>query len=387
MARFLRQAGLGSFLDWPEDTWRQRFPAGNARAKVHLALAIYARRAVDGPYRGRGWDAEYPRDTWNLRSLGIGGTRAAIRFGGISQPWLKDLAKRWTRWRLSAGLGPQQAGYGVLAIARLSAFLAEAGARSLAEVGRPLIERYLAVVRGELGGTSSHARGLGQLAAFFDAIRRHGWDPALPATAIFYPEDFPRHPCRPPRALAEHVMAQLEDPANLDRWGNPAYQLITVILMRCGLRISSALTLPFDCVARDPARAPYLRYVNTKMKREALVPIDDELAAQIHGQQQRVLQRWPGGTPLLFPRPKANIRGDRPIGSQTYRDALRAWLDRCDIRDEHGRRARLTPHQWRHTLVICTASGRVRDVGSAAGHAVPYGYPVLAVARQLRSVT
>lgn len=26
------------------------------------------------------------------------------------------------------------------------------------------------------------------------------------------------------------------------------------------------------------------------------------------------------------------------------------WLDTCDIRDEHGHRVHLTPHQWRHTV-------------------------------------
>ena len=30
--------------------------------------------------------------------------------------------------------------------------------------------------------------------------------------------------------------------------------------------------------------------------------------------------------------------------------ALQRWLDACDIRDEHGHRVHLTPHQWRHTL-------------------------------------
>jgi hypothetical protein len=29
---------------------------------------------------------------------------------------------------------------------------------------------------------------------------------------------------------------------------------------------------------------------------------------------------------------------------------LRRWLATCDIRNEHGRPARLTPHQWRHTF-------------------------------------
>ena len=42
--------------------------------------------------------------------------------------------------------------------------------------------------------------------------------------------------------------------------------MITLILIQCGLRISSALTLAFDCVTRDSQGAPYLRYYNTKMK-------------------------------------------------------------------------------------------------------------------------
>ena len=86
------------------------------------------------------------------------------------------------------------------------------------------------------------------------------------------------------------------------------------------------------------------------MKREALVPVDDELEELIARQRERNRDRWPGGTPVLFPRPNANIDGTRPIGSSTYRDGLYRWLEHCDIRDEHGEPVHLTPHQWRHTL-------------------------------------
>ena len=145
-------------------------------------------------------------------------------------------------------------------------------------------------------------------------------------------------------------MAQVERPASLARQGNPAYRLITVILIRCGLRISSAVTLAFDCVVTDADGAPYLRYHNTKMKREALVPIDDELHRLIGEQQQRTLQRFPAGTPVLFPRQTSNLGGGKPVSAHTYRGALYRWLDDCDIRDEHGQSVHLTPHQWRHTL-------------------------------------
>jgi hypothetical protein len=51
-------------------------------------------------------------------------------------------------------------------------------------------------------------------------------------------------------------MAQVEQPANLDRQANPAYRLTTLVLIRCGLRISSAAGLAFDCTVTDANGAP-----------------------------------------------------------------------------------------------------------------------------------
>jgi hypothetical protein len=78
---------------------------------------------------------------------------------------------------------------------------------------------------------------------------------------------------------------------------------------RLWLRITSACALPFDCLIRDGQGAPCLRYVNTKMNREAAVPVDDELEAAIGAQQRRVLRRWPDGSPHLFPTSAGSAAG------------------------------------------------------------------------------
>ena len=65
---------------------------------------------------------------------------------------------------------------------------------------------------------------------------------------MFFAEDYPKRDERLPSALAEQVMAQLEEPDNLARFADPAHRLITSILMRCGLRITDALRLRSDCV-------------------------------------------------------------------------------------------------------------------------------------------
>ncbi len=343
----LSRWGAASLTERSEPSWRH---CGDLELNdtTSRAFLTYAVRKIADLVEADGWTAEYPRDVWQLRRLGFPGGRT-VRFTGIAQPWLRELAKRWVRWRLSSGLGPDAgASRPALAITRFSAFLT---ANQVAEAGvnRLLLERYLADLHAEFAGSNQRIVHIGQLSLFLTAVRRHGWA-QLPADAMFYSADFPKRPEQLPRALADQVMAQVERPANLDRWNNPAYRLVTLILIRCGLRVTDALRLSIDCVVTDADGAAYLRYYNHKMNREALVPVDEQIQALIDERRREVAGRWPDTARLLFPRPMKNIDGTQPMSSGTYRGALYRWLQRCDIRDEHGRPIHFTPHQWRHTL-------------------------------------
>jgi len=174
-------------------------------------------------------------------------------------------------------------------------------------IDRAVLERYLADLQAKLDGAQQQGIHIGQLNAFFQAIRQHRWDDTLPASAAFFTEDFPKRTEQLPRALAEQVMAQIEHPDALAQWTNPAHRLVTVILIRCGLRITDALRLPADCLVTDADGAPYLRYDNHKMKRQALVPIDEELQELILTERARTSSsRW------LFPRATKNPDGQTP---------------------------------------------------------------------------
>ena len=176
-----------------------------------------------------------------------------------------------------------------------------------------MLERYLADLHAELAGGQRHGDQIGQLNSFLHAVRQHHWDDTLPATALVFTEDYPDRAERPPRALAEQVMAQVEHPDNLARFTNPAYRLVTLILIRAGLRVTDALSVSRDCVVLDADGAPYLRYLNHKMKREALVPIDEQLHALIVEQQaasggrSRCCSRGPRRTPTAGPRPLLDL--------------------------------------------------------------------------------
>jgi integrase len=347
------RSGVHSLLDWSEDQWLTYSPLARATPTQARSLVIYARRLVENLHYGHGWDVEYPRDTWRMRNLGISGHYAHVRFGRIPQPWLKDLAKRWARWQLSTGTSISHVVECVAAVDRFATFLAQPGKRvdRAGQITRRVLERYLAELQTSIGDNlRRRGRIISITSTFLRAIRLHHWA-ELPTDAVLYSEDFPKRPEPLPRALPDHVMAQIENPDNLACWDDPAARLVTIILIRCGLRIGDALALPRECVVRDADNAPYLRYFNHKMKREALVPIDEQVEAEISGQQRRVLSRWPAGScPHLFPGLKSNANGQRHLAETTYRVMLKRWLARCDIRDEHGQPAHVQPHQWRHTL-------------------------------------
>jgi hypothetical protein len=263
VVRLLARMGVTSMLDHDEDAWRQQSRSGLTDTQSRFFL-VTAYRAVLDLVEAGGWDAEYPRDIWRLRRLGFDGERT-LRFDRIPQPWLRELAKRRMRWRL-CGLGLEAATRPLLAIARFARFLDSARVERITAIDRAVLERYLADLHAEIAGTQLHGVHIGHLNGFFTAIRQHRWDPDLPTEAMFFTEDYPKRRVRLPRALAEHVMTQLEQASNLARWDDPAHRLVTVILMRCGLRISDALRLPADCVVTDADGAPYLRYFNHKMQ-------------------------------------------------------------------------------------------------------------------------
>jgi hypothetical protein len=144
-------------------------------------------------------------------------------------------------------------------------------------------------------------------------------------------------------------MAQLEHADNLARFADPRGRLLARILMSTGLRVGDGARLRLDCVVRDGQGAPYLRYTNHKMRRDAFVPIDTDLAEAIAAQQRAVVDEFDDPV-FLLPRPTRNPEGKVAFSTATFRGELREWLRVCDIRDELGRQGHVTPHQWRHTF-------------------------------------
>ncbi|MGB7964025.1 MAG: tyrosine-type recombinase/integrase [Propionicimonas sp.] len=347
VVRFLSRSPQYSLLDLTEDRWRRAFTEQHGD-RVAVALLAQLRRHVEDAADSTGWVGEYPRDVWRLRRLGFPGNQR-LDLRPITQPWLATLGRRWLRWRIETGLGLEAVRRGLRTLVGLSGTCTDLAVTGIAGLDRAVLEAHLADLHAQFGGTACHSDRISQLSGFLQATREHHWEPALPANAVIYSSDYPPRTELHPRALDEYVMAQIEHPDNLDQWADPASRLVTMVLIRCGLRANDALRLPTDCIVYDSQGAPYLRYRNHKMRREALVPIDTDLHQLINAQVARIRAKHSTNA-VLFPRPTKNPEGRFPLSLGTYRANLIKWLRRIQIHDRNGHPITVTPHQWRHTL-------------------------------------
>ena len=348
LIRALPGAGADSLLDRDPEEWTAYLGYSSERGYIERRFLLdtigYLHDLVDGV----GWEEEYPRDVWLLRRIGYPSRDGQLRFDGIEAVWLRALTKRWIRWRLSTGIGVGTVRSDIRAVT-LFAQAFPSLQRGPQAVNRELIEAYLAHLATCYPSPKTRTAYIGAVAGLLRTTRQQGWEPRLDAHVDFYREDYPRLTQSQPRALSEAVMAQLEHPDNLARFKDPRGRLIVRILMSTGLRVGDGCKLALDCVVRDVHGAPYLHYTNHKMRREAFVPIDADLADAIGRQQQAVLADLPSAR-FLLPRPTRNPDGHQPFSTGTFRGELVEWLRDCDIRDELGQPVHVTPHQWRHTF-------------------------------------
>jgi len=185
---------------------------------------------------------------------------------------------------------------------------------------------------------------------FFDACHRHGWLPGLAANAVIYVEELPFHHDQLARFVPEFVMNQLEPDTALAQLPNPTTRNLVIVLIETGLRGGDACNLEFNPMSDDSVGWPCLRFDNTKVSAEQLIPLSAKAAAAIRAQQDHDRRQWPAGTPWLFPGMADNADGSKPYSHSTFSRQLAAWQNRVDVRDEAGEPVRATGHRFRHTL-------------------------------------
>ena len=339
----------------------------------------YAWRHLNDLAEGIDAESEFARDVWRAAALGArpsGKGITTIRFDHFSQPWLRQAVKRACRYRLGAGKSFGSVSIDERALRWFATFLARhhPEVTDASGVTRTVLEHYLSwlTVAPELSPNTTNTY-LVVLRAFLEACHRHHWMPGLPARAALYLDELPPRPQPLPRFIPEFVMAQLEDPVNLARLPDETTRHLLIVIQETGLRARDACILAFNPVITDSAGWPCLKYYNTKMATEQLIPLSQRAADAISAQQDHVRDRWPAGCARLFPAPVANPDGARAFNYATLRNRLSAWQQDIDLRDEAGQRVSVTAHQFRHTLGTRLINAGVPQhvVQKMLGHASP----------------
>ena len=287
----LADSGAGSLLDRPLEDWLDEVRSwGRKDPSPVIGLIRYAYRRLSD-LGGIDIEAEYASDLWVASRLGIKVTRspAQTRFDTIDQPWLRAAVKRWARLPLGSGKTFGSVHVDVRAMLWFSRFLTRRDPRAPDEavVTRDALESYLVWVAASHLAAHTSSTYITCLRVFLDACRRHRWLPRLPATAAIYHDDLPRRPRPLPRFIPEFVMAQLEDPERLAMLPDATTRALVIVIMETALRANDACSLPFNPIIEDSAGWPCLRYFNTKMAAEQLVPLSAAAAARQHADQTR----------------------------------------------------------------------------------------------------
>lgn len=354
-------------------------------------MSVRARRSpaldvVDGGIEAVEIEAAYAADHWTAARLGVAARRGrgSATFVAISQPWLREAVKAWARRRLASGAAFGTVDGVAQTMTRFSRFLAacQPPAETPAALTRELLERYPAWLSQRGLALATRVHSLVFLRGFLDDNRRHRWVTGIPADAVLYRDDLPRHARPVPRFVPEFVMTQLESEANLAR-AHPTLRHLVVLITETGLRGGDACTLPAQPLVDDSVGWPCLRYYNSKMGAEQLVPLSSRAAAAIRAQQQHVVTSFPAGSPWLFP-----SRSDPhlPMAHRRFAEQFDVWQRRIELHDEAGRPVRVTGHQLRHTLGTRLINAGVPQhvIQRLLGHASP---TMTAVYAQLHDAT
>lgn len=229
--------------------------------------------------------SEYDKDVWDVRKLGISvgvGGKYCLSFTRINPDWLRQASKRFIKYELSIHSFGQCENH-IKALNTFSSYLSrDKPIANPADINRKLIIDFLGYLASLGQSTQTRVHRIVCLKRFLKLCAREGWLD-FAGKILIYREDIPKREKHQPRYIPQDVVNQLNQ--NLDGLPDNIMRMV-LILQDCGMRISELLLMPFDCLIQDAQGDFFIRFSRGKMKEEGSLPVSQELAEVIKGQQQ-----------------------------------------------------------------------------------------------------
>jgi integrase len=336
VAQGMLQEHVTTYLSGSQSPCQQRV----ADPRIPAFRQVY--RTLQDAYDDR---VEYDKDIWDIRKLGLSFNRSQslykLNFSLIEQPWLRQAAKSFLRYSLATA-ATASCFIRLIAIRKFSAFLSTFHPSiQPGGVTRSLMVEYIGYLTQGSLSVESRKEYLLLLRNFLDIAQREGWV-QLAGQRLIYDEDIPLRRKRQPRFIPQEILDQLHQ--HMEALDPPILRML-LILEECGMRISELCTMPLSCLMQDAAGDWFLRYYQSKMKKEHSIPVSREVVAVIQEQQQAVREQLGTGVRYLFPSERGH-----PLKQVNFLNALNRLAYQKQICDGSGHLYRFQSHQFRHTL-------------------------------------
>lgn len=293
-------------------------------------------------------ETERHKDIWNLAVFGQG--NRTLDFTGITQPWLREVAKYWVSEDMPRRRGDAIGGIMqtyIASLTRLSESLRLHRSEDHGDIPA-LLDRTDAVnflhrlaYLTSTGTITQNMRIIDcrNVKRILNDLRNRGRRlPGDTAAALrpeftFLAEDIPQQDesDEPGRSVPERILAQLCGALPLleERSGSSIRAAIE-LLIDTGRRPDEICRLPFNCLSSDGEKSMliYHDYKNNRSGRR--LPVADATAEVVRNQQRAVRRRFPDSLIdelALLPAPKRNPHGIRRLSDSTLSSAHRAWVD------------------------------------------------------------
>lgn len=288
-----------------------------------------------------------------------GGSSRFSRHQEIAQPWLRDLVARWVQFRLNTeAASAQHIGQQEAMLVQFASWCAAKPISSPADFTRSLLVDWLGHVRTLTNDKTESPISASYRAKFvttvehFIEVTRTEFDQRVPVNARYLSGERPTRDIPQPRFLEPHVIETLRRPQNLERIKDPAHRLVITIMMNVGLRAGHTCALPFDCLrdlnSGDSTDKWALNFIDTKSKRNMMLPVAPAVATAIRTFQAAQLKRLAHPPELLFHNPKAYKTNQ--LAPEKLNITINRWVAELNLKETDGSPVKVTPHRFRHTF-------------------------------------
>jgi integrase len=289
------------------------------------------------------------KDVWDLHTFGVAlhlsQAGHPLNVTRVRQPWLRARTKSYVEYVLAVH-SASTAQRKLTALTHFSSFLAQQAPQAgLADLDRPLILRSLSFLRDQRLASVTGRPYLGSLRAFLETCFHRLHVPGLPREQLIFEDDFPKRSQGGTREIPAEVLVHLS--THLNALPTTLLRMVA-LLLAVGLRVNERCQLPLDCLICDDKHEWYLRFYQSKTRRELVIPlVEEEVIGALQVQQQEIRARWGDACTYLFPAPSSP---SQPYLQATFNKPLNEWALKAQITDRHQRPYHFTAHQFRHTV-------------------------------------